>query len=203
VRGLSTLRFSNSLDALDIDEISVELAPNLVSTVMGEDFGFDQRIQKIRKFVTMEYGFILPSIRLTDNALLADDTYKIKVQGTVVATQTLKPNQLLVLIEPEEHAHIPGFNTREPVFQEERISIRNMPLILELIAEGKAALNSTEQLADFVRHRMSYQFISKLRDDKGRLPLVQIGPNWETQFQTNESVDESGRRDMSCEIGSR
>ena len=276
-------------DALDIDEISVELAPNLVSTVMGEDFGFDQRIQKIRKFVTTEYGFILPSIRLTDNALLSDDTYKIKVQGTVVATQSLKPNQLMVLIEPEEHAHIPGFNTREPVFQaparwvdkehedelmmfgmtviapievlathlleiiqdnfdkilsrrtlrktldtfksvsdparaesnkkvldeflpdkvplellqgvcrlllEERISIRNMPLILELIAEGRAALNTTEQLADFVRHRMSYQFISKLRDDQGRLPLVQIGPSWETQFQTNEAVDESGRRDI-------
>ncbi len=276
-------------DVLDIDEISVELAPNLVPSVMGEDFGFDQRIQKIRKFVTTEYGFILPSIRLTDNALLSDDTYKIKIQGTEVATQMLKSDQLLVLIDPDEHAHIPGENTREPVFQaparwvdkehedelmmfgltviapievlathlleivqdnfdkilsrrtlrktldtfkevsdpgradsnkkildeflpdkvplellqgvcrlllEERVSIRNLPLILELIAEGRAALTTTEQLADFVRHRMSYQFIYKLRDEQGRLPLVQIGPAWETQFQDNESVDESGRRDI-------
>ncbi|RKQ72139.1 flagellar biosynthesis protein FlhA [Litorimonas taeanensis] len=276
-------------DALDIDEISVELAPNLVPQVMGEDFGFDQRVQKIRKFITKEFGFILPAIRLTDNALLDEDTYKIKIQGTEIASQVLKSNKLLVLIDPEEHPQIPGINTREPVFQaparwvdksyedelmmfgltviapievlathlletiqdnftkilsrrtlrhtldtfknvsdperaesnekiikefipdkvplellqgvcrlllEERISIRNIPLILELVAEGRSALNTTEQLADFVRHRISYQFVSKLRDNQGRLPLVQIGPTWETHFQQNEQIDESGRRDI-------
>lgn len=276
-------------DALDIDEISVELAPNLVPNVMGEDFGFDQRVQKIRKFITKEFGFILPAIRLTDNALLPDDTYKINIQGTEIAMQVLKSNKLLVLIDPDEHPHIPGDNTKEPVFQaparwvdksyedemmmlgmtviapievlathlleviqdnftkilsrrtlrqtldtfktvsdperaesnkkildefipekvplellqgvsrlllEERVSIRNMPLILELIAEGRTALTTTEQLADFVRNRISYQFVSKLRDEHGRLPLVQIGQGWETQFQENEQVDESGRRDI-------
>jgi len=104
-------------DALDIDEISVELAPNIVPNVMDEDFGFDQRVQKIRKFITKELGFILPAIRLTDNALLPDDTYKIKIQGTEIAMQVLKSSQVLVLIDPEEHPHIPGENTKEPVFQ--------------------------------------------------------------------------------------
>jgi flagellar biosynthesis protein FlhA len=276
-------------DALDIDEISVELAPNIVPNVMDEDFGFDQRIQKIRKYITKEYGFILPAIRLTDNALMEDDTYKIKIQGTDIATQMLKSNQVLALIDVDEFSHIPGENTKEPVFQaparwvdkahedelmmlgatviapievlathlleviqdnftkilsrrtlrktldtfktvsdaeraesntkileeflpdkvplellqgvcrlllEERISIRNMPLILELIAEARGALNTTEQIADFVRHRISYQFVSKLRDEQGRLPLVQIGPDWESEFQNNETVDESGRRDI-------
>jgi flagellar biosynthesis protein FlhA len=276
-------------DALDIDEISVELSPNLVPRVMGEDFGFDQRVQKIRKFITKEFGFILPAIRLTDNALLNEDTYKIKIQGTEITSQILKSDKLLVLMDPEEHPQIPGENTKEPVFQaparwvdksyedelmmfgltviapievlathlleviqdnftkilsrrtlrktldifknvsdperaesnekiikefipdkvplellqgvcrlllEERISIRNIPLILELIAEGRSALNTTEQLADFVRHRISYQFVAKMRDEHGRLPLVQIGPTWETQFQENEQVDESGRRDV-------
>jgi len=47
-----------------------------------------------------------------------------------------------------------------------------------------------------VRNRISYQFVSKLRDEHGRLPLVQIGQGWEAQFQDNEQVDESGRRDI-------
>lgn len=276
-------------DALDIDEISVELAPNIVPNVMNEEFGFDQRVQKIRKFVAKEFGFVLPSIRLTDNALLGENVYKIKIQGTEIASQSLKSKQLLALIDPDEHTHIPGENTKEPVFQaparwidkehedelmmlgvtviapievlathlleviqdnftklltrrtlrktldtfknvsdparsesnkkildefipekvpldllqgvcrlllEERISIRNIPLIVETIAEGKTVLNNTEQLADFVRHRMSYQFVSKLRDAQGRLPLIQIGPAWESQFTASETTDESGRRDV-------
>jgi len=79
---------------------------------------------------------------------------------------------------------------------EERISIRNLPVILETIAEAKTANAPIEQIADFVRMRLSYQFISKLRDDNGRLPIIQLGPQWEEMFGQYEISDDAGRRNI-------
>lgn len=276
-------------DALDLDEIHVELSKELVSVAMGEEFGFDQRVEKIRKYVITEFGFVLPPIRLTDNAQLNANTYRIKIQGTEVATNLLRPGHVLALIEPTDYQEIAGENTKEPVYNaparwvpsthqdelmmfgvptvevtevlathlletvqanftklltrrslrdtlntfkdvsdparaesntkllneflpdkvpletlqavlrlllEERISIRNLPVILETIEEARSYITAIDQIADFVRRRLSYQFISKLRDAEGRLPLVQVGPDWETQFASHEISDGSGRSDV-------
>jgi len=276
-------------DALDIDEVHVELSKELVPVAMSEDFGFDQRVEKIRKYIATEFGFILPSIRLTDSAQLEANTYRIKIQGTEVASNTLRPRHVLALMETADHPEIAGVNTREPVYNaparwvakehqdelmllgiptvevtevlathlletvqanftklltrrslretletfkdvsdperaasnkrlleeflpekvpmeslqavlrlllEERISIRNIPVILETIAEARGSMTAADQIADFVRRRLSYQFVTKLRDDSGRLPLVQIGPDWETQFSSHEISDGSGRSDV-------
>ena len=276
-------------DALDIDEVHVELSKELVPVAMSEEFGFDQRVEKIRKYIATEFGFILPSIRLTDNAQLEPNTYRIQIQGAEVAMNTLRPRHVLALMEMAEHPEISGVNTREPVYSaparwvpiehqdelmmlgvptvevtevlathllevvqanftklltrrslrdtldtfrdvsdpdraasnkklleeflpdkvpmetlqgvlrlllEERISIRNIPVILETIAEAKTLVTSTDQIADFVRRRLSYQFVTKLRDGQGRLPLIQIGPDWESRFSECEIGDEAGRKDV-------
>ena len=67
---------------------------------------------------------------------------------------------------------------------------------IETIAEARVSLTAADQIADFVRQRLSYQFVSKLRDGTGRLPLVQIGPEWETRFSEHEIADPSGRKDI-------
>ncbi len=276
-------------DAMDIDEVHVELSKELVPVAMSEDFGFDKRVEKIRKYVATEFGFILPSIRLTDNTQLEANTYRINIQGSEVASNLLHPRHILALMETADNPEIPGINTREPVYNaparwvgkehqdelmmlgvptvevtevlathlletvqanftklltrrslretldtfkdvtdpdraasnkkileeflpdkvpmeslqavlrlllEERISIRNIPVILETIAEARGSLTAPDQIADFVRRRLSYQFVTKLRDSQGRLPLVQIGPDWETQFSSHEIADGSGRTDI-------
>lgn len=57
-------------------------------------------------------------------------------------------------------------------------------------------MTAMDQIADFVRQRLSYQFVSKLRDPSGRLPLVQISPDWESKFVNHEITDSSGRKDV-------
>jgi len=84
---------------------------------------------------------------------------------------------------------------------EERISIRNLPVVLETIAEAKSAGAQLEQIADFVRLRLSYQFIGKLRDAQGRVPIVQVGPKWETTFGEYEVSDDAGRKDVALPPG--
>ena len=79
---------------------------------------------------------------------------------------------------------------------EERVSIRNLPVILESISEGRSALTSPEQIAEYVRQRIGFQFISKLRDSEGHLPLIQLSPEWEELFSQNETEQQNGTSDI-------
>ncbi len=276
-------------DWLDVDEIHIELSKELVPIAMDPEVGFDQRIEKIRKYVAQEFGFIVPSIRLTDSAQVPAETYRIKIQGAEIAKNILKPGHVLALMEDTAHPEIPGERVREPVYGasarwvgkahqdellmndiptieapevlathvmemiqanfsklitrralrnildafvelsnpersasnkriidefvpdkvpleilqsvlrlllEERVSIRNLPVILETLAEVKNSLSSVEQMAEYVRQRLSYQFVHKLRDDSGKLPLVQVGPEWEQIFAEHEQAGSNGQSDV-------
>ncbi|MGB3455007.1 MAG: flagellar biosynthesis protein FlhA [Litorimonas sp.] len=276
-------------DMLDLDELSVELSRDLVATVMDTGFGVDKRIQKIRKYVATQYGFILPPIRLSDDAALPRHSYRIRLHGADMATQTLMADKKLALIEAGEHTHIPGTTTQEPVFKaparwveaedeneltllgvttvapvevlathlleviqdnlpalltrralretldafkgvtegeradgnkrlldeffpekapvellhsvmrlllEERISVRNLPLLLETVADGKSANLNAEAIADVARQRLSRQFVGQYRNETGQLPIVRIGDGWAAKLGERETRDEQGRSDI-------
>jgi len=276
-------------DMLDLDELSVELSRDLVGTVMGTEFGVDKRVQKIRKYIATQYGFILPPIRLSDDASLPRHSYRIRLHGADMATQTLMADRRLALIEATEHAHIPGDTTQEPVFKaparwvdpeseneltllgvttvapvevlathlleviqdnlpalltrrslretldafkgvtasdradgnkrlmdeffpdkapiellhsvmrlllEERISVRNLPLLLETVADGKSANLNAEAITDVARQRLSRQFVGQYRNETGQLPIIRIGDTWTTKIGERETRDEAGRSDI-------
>lgn len=276
-------------DILDLDEVHVEFAPDLVPIAMESETGIDTRIAKIRKYIAAEFGFIVPPIRLTDNAGFNANEYAVRIHGVEVARSTLDPHGVLVLLRDDTPLHIKGKDVKEPVYgaparwipaerQEdaamlglpivepaevaathlleviknnlgrlmtrrslrricdefiatsdpiradqnkkildefvtektpfdliqavmrlllaEKVSIRNLPVILEAIAEGRTALTSPEQIAEYVRQRIGFQFVAKLRDDEGRLPLIQISADWEKVFKEHETQNESGVVDV-------
>lgn len=279
-------------DILDLDEIHIEFAPNIVPTCMDADAGLDKRIAKIRKYVAAEFGFIVPAIRLTDNSALRENEYVIRIHGVEVARSAIDPRCVLVLLNDDIPLDIDGQDVKEPVFGaqarwipndrqedavilglpvieppevaathllevikgnfgrlmtrralrrifdefvttsdeaksaanrkildefvndktpddliqavfrlllEERVSIRNLPVILEAISEGRSALSSPEQISEYVRQRIGFQFISKLRDGDGFLPLIQLSPTWEELFLEKEQEQENGTRDIALE----
>ncbi len=276
-------------DSIDVDEIHLEVAPDLVATVIQSDEGFEQRIDKIRRYIAEEYGFVLPPIRLTDNAALEKNKYRIKIQGVTFTTNILRPGQVLALVEDNQHTHLSGEKVKEPVYGasarwipnalksdltalgvpvvepmevlathlleviqanfgkiftrqtlretldaftnltdqdraaanrkfldefipdkvpieilqtvlrsllEERVSIRNLGLIIEAIGEVKGTGASIEQICEFVRRRMAFQIVTRLRDDQGRLPLVQISQDWEKRFMEYEVANDNGSMDV-------
>ena len=67
---------------------------------------------------------------------------------------------------------------------EERVSIRNLPLILEAIAEAHAPDASPEVLCEHVRHRIGFQLVAGVQEADGALPLIQLNPSWEELFQS-------------------
>ena len=69
---------------------------------------------------------------------------------------------------------------------EERVSIRNLPLILESVAEARS-LPTPDSVADHVRQRLGFQIVAELRREDGTVPLLQLAPDWEKTFATHQT----------------
>jgi len=79
---------------------------------------------------------------------------------------------------------------------EEQVSIRNLPLILESIAEASGALTGIEAITEYVRQRLGFQLIADMQEPDGALPLVQLSPEWEALFQKHQLEGEQGGTDV-------
>ena len=276
-------------DLLDLDEIHVEFATNLVPTILDEATGLDTRILNMRNHIAMVYGLIIPEIRLTDNAGLPNGAYSIKIQGVEVAQSEIEVDKVLILLSDKEKAAPSGRSVAEPVYGaparwieqrhqeeaalngfsvvtpteviathlmevvkqnfgrlfsrramrklldefiavsdparsdanrrmidefvpdkvpvelaqsvlrlllEERVSIRNLPLILEAIAETNGILPNAEAIAEHVRHRLGFQLVAEIQEEDGALPLIQLRPDWEELFAEHEVPAEGGVPDI-------
>lgn len=64
----------------------------------------------------------------------------------------------------------------------ERISIRDLPTILEGVAETAARSATTIQITEHVRSRLARQICSANTAPAGYLPLVALSPGWEQAF---------------------
>ena len=75
----------------------------------------------------------------------------------------------------------------------ERISIRNLDLILESVAEIAPHVHRTEQIAEHVRARMAQQICADFAQD-GVLKILRLGQRWEM------ALHQALRRDAKGEI---
>ena len=78
---------------------------------------------------------------------------------------------------------------------EERVSIRNLPLILEAVAEGRG-LGPPEAVCEHVRQRLGFQLVAELRREDGTIPLIQLAPEWEKTFAAHQIESDRGLRDV-------
>jgi flagellar biosynthesis protein FlhA len=78
---------------------------------------------------------------------------------------------------------------------EERVSIRNLPLILESVAEARG-LGTPEAVCEHVRQRLGFQIVAEFRRADGTIPLIQLAPDWERSFQTHQIDGTGPNRDV-------
>ncbi|SFT08603.1 flagellar biosynthesis protein FlhA [Sulfitobacter marinus] len=64
----------------------------------------------------------------------------------------------------------------------ERVSIRNLPLIVEAMAEATRQTSKPALILETVRRRLSSQICQGLADDQGFVPVITLSPAWETEF---------------------
>lgn len=266
-------------DVLELDDIHVEFAPDLVGLALDPATGLDARIRNMRDHVARTFGLILPEMRLTDRSDLPSGAYVIRLQGVEHARDRLDTNRILVLKGETGEGLPPGEDVEEPVYGAparwiapddreraamlgltavtpsevlathllevlkrnlsrlltlkalqrqldafvtlsdtaraeenrrlldelvpdkvpldllhgvlrlllaEQVSIRNLPLILEAIAEIRPATSHPEVICEHVRQRLGFQLVAELRREDGTVPLVQLAGQWEDIFQEHQ-----------------
>jgi len=133
-------------DAIYSDEIHLDVAGDLVGVVLRGEQGIESRVEKMRRYIAEEYGFVLPSIRMTDNPALNKNEYRLRIQGVRLASGTLRPGCVLALMEQDQLPHLKGEQTKEPVYnaparwlpstKKQELSVARIPAIdpIEVLA---------------------------------------------------------------------
>lgn len=261
-----------AIELLDVDDIHIQFAPNLVGSVLEKSNAVETRIQKIRTYFAKRFGVLIPEIRLSDDHELAPFHYRILIYGISYAEGMFYPERLLVL-NPEAIPHIGSrHDVKEPVFQtdatwvshdalsdedmlsdirtiepiemllthlmeiikqnlaqiltykllqshlddltklqnqtraeanrrlfqdiipdkvpvelllqvlkallEENVPVRNIPLILEALAESRGGEQQFDELVERVRKKIALQIASEYRAEGGELSIYQIDNAW-------------------------
>lgn len=79
---------------------------------------------------------------------------------------------------------------------EERVSVRNLPLVLEAIAELRGVPMPPEAICEHVRRRLGFQLVAELKRADGTIPLIQLAPEWEQAFSRYQIEGERGLQDV-------
>ncbi len=103
-------------DILELDDVHVEFAPDLVNLVLDPGTGLDARIVNMRTHVATQYGLILPEIRLTDDPSLSSGSYVIRVQGVEQGNARLQTDHVLLLDPANIASLLIGDTVKEPVY---------------------------------------------------------------------------------------
>ena len=252
-------------DTMRVDDLCLELGAGLVILSDSAEAALPGKIKSLRGVFARDYGFVLPTVRIRDEATLPANRYRVLVQGVEAASGDLRGQGRMVLIPPGDHglsgepAKDPAFGldalwvdsetadkaeaqgltvvdpesvltthltevvkdhmaelqnygaTREAVdrldreYQKlvtdlsvpspmilvqhvlqrllaERVSIRNLPLIAEAIAEGARGTSSVTKITEHVRQRLANQICAQLDDGAGYVPVLALSPAWEKEF---------------------
>ncbi|EIM24908.1 flagellar biosynthesis protein FlhA [Microvirga lotononidis] len=263
-------------ETLKLAEIELCLGKHLASYLATSHGDLAHRVSKMRKKFAQDYGFVLPDVKLSDSLMIPPKSYQIKIHGTVVATQEIRPGDLLVVLGDGPVPDVPGDEVREPAFGmkalwvsdvymseikrqgfqsvdgasvllthlsevirnnlpqllsykdvrnlldgldseykrllddicpsqisysglqsvlklllAERVSIRNLSLILEAIAEIAPHARRAEQLVEHVRVRIAQQICGDLAEG-GALNVLRLGNKWDIAFHQSLKRDAKG-----------
>lgn len=102
---------------LKVDPLAVEVGLGLVRLVEGgTNSPLLRRIGAIRRQLATDLGYLLPSIRVTDNLSLKSREYLITLKGVEVGRFELPPGMDMAIPSTRDCPNLEGVPTREPAF---------------------------------------------------------------------------------------
>lgn len=107
----------NIIPLLQVDPIELEFGYGIIPLADPNQGGdlFDRLIM-IRRQIALEYGIVVPMIRLRDNIQLNSNAYIIKIKGATVASGTVMFDHFLAMNPGTVEGEIQGVDTIEPAF---------------------------------------------------------------------------------------
>ena len=108
----------------DNSSISIQLGYGLIKLVDKDNTGpLISRITGVRRQVSKDLGFIVPSARITDDLNLGADEYTIKLGHTVVGQNQVFPDKLLAIPGSDSDIKIAGIQVKDPSFNMDAVWI--------------------------------------------------------------------------------
>ncbi len=102
---------------LQVDPVEVEIGYGLISLVDDSQGGnLFQKISSTRKFVALEFGVLVPPVRVRDNLQLKPNEYIIKIKGNIVAQYEMYSDRFLAMNSGNAAEKISGIPTQDPAF---------------------------------------------------------------------------------------
>lgn len=109
---------SETLESLlPVELVQLEVGYGIVNIVDAEQNGdLLERISHIRKQFAMDWGVIVPSVRIKDNLELKPCAYSIKLKGIEIAKGELMADHMMAMDPGTVIEQMEGIETKEPVF---------------------------------------------------------------------------------------
>ncbi len=107
----------NIIPLLQVDPIELEFGYGIIPLADPNQGGdlFD-RLVMIRRQIALEYGMIVPMIRLRDNIQLHPNQYNIKIKGADIAQGEIMFDHYMAMNPGSTEGEIAGIDTIEPAF---------------------------------------------------------------------------------------
>lgn len=102
---------------LQVDPIEIEIGYGLISLVDERQGGnLFQKISSTRKLIALEFGILIPPVRVRDNLQLPPNEYIVKIKGNIVANYEIYPDNFLAMNPGHIDEQLNGSVTTDPAF---------------------------------------------------------------------------------------
>jgi flagellar biosynthesis protein FlhA len=113
-------------DVRPLDLIGLEVGYRLVPLVDKAQGGdLLGRIRGVRRKLSQELGFLIPSVHIRDNLELAPNAYRINLSGVPVGESVVHPDRELAINPGRVFGTLQGIETRDPAFGMEAVWIES------------------------------------------------------------------------------
>lgn len=165
-------------DLLSLELVELEVGYGLVNLVDSSQNGdLLERITFMRKQFALDWGVIIPSVRIKDNLELKPGGYSVKIKGIQVAKGELMPDHFLAMDPGTVIEKIDGVETVEPVF--------GLPAVwISDDQRDDAGYNgyTVVDLSTIVATHLTEILKTNLHELFGRQELVRILENFKEQY---------------------
>jgi flagellar biosynthesis protein FlhA len=104
-------------DVQPVDLIGLEVGYRLIPLVDRNQGGqLMNRIKGVRRKLSQELGFLIPSVHIRDNLDLSPNSYRISINGVVAAEAEIYPDRELAINPGQVFGELQGTPTKDPTF---------------------------------------------------------------------------------------
>lgn len=111
-------------DVNPVDVVSLEVGYRLIPLVDSAQGGvLLSRIKGVRKKISQELGFLIPSVHIRDNLDLKPNFYRISLAGVIMGEAPIQPDRWLAINPGQVFGPLEGIKCRDPAFGMEAVWI--------------------------------------------------------------------------------